>query len=287
MLFLPPFYELHHFALRLPKQQVSIIRRSLLLCDNLSPIKYYCVSDVQIQIKNPLLSSKERVIGNIRRIKYSFSNVDFKTFLVNGPSTHASSTSTPVLMRVSVSEKKLNRMRYEDTKDLTMISCAIPRTIEELAAPEQFRKKNEHCEKEQRTKKAANYLRTLANLLKTFYKKNTSPETPSAKSEVKEKEIEVVRHLKELIKHKDQLKERCIMPRAKNSIIGSLTKMIKEEVNREEILHPVSCKKLQKKDNGKETKRQEMKKRNNTTLMSSGLSFAEKMEKLATSRFVH
>lgn len=291
MLFLIPFYELHHFALRLSKQQINIMRRSLLLHDNLYSVKYSCAADIQIQIKNPLLSSKERVIGNIHRIRYSYSSTNFKAFSINkssSSSTHENSTNTPVLRKLSVSDEKLNCMKHEDVKDSTIIECnAIPSTIEELAAPKEFLKNNERCEKKQRTKKAANYLRSLASILKIYYKKNVSLKTSTPKSLDDRAYLE-----RKKIKHPKELKDRYVTSKEKKSIIisahgvSSEGNVFNEEVNySKEILLPVNSKKF---NAGSKKEVKKTRRRNNTTIaISPDLSFAEKMEQLATSKFVY
>jgi len=284
-----PFYESHHFTLHLTQDRINQTRKALLHHHDISPTKDHYSSGVQIQINNPPMSSKGRTIGHMfrsRQIKHFFSNMDFRAIYDSSARPkHMSSTNTPVLTRVLVSQKKLDHVQFiginvEEVEDFPLLGQKpIPSTIEEVAAPEQFCKKDERKERKQKTKKAVNYLRNLGNSLKACYKKCSLPGSPLSKSldgvtsfggsesETRESKRSGSIHSVKLIKHTDKLKglHKDIISKEKSTLADNVTKEIKKKVN-------VEAK--------KETKKK--RKRHHTTVSSSsGLTFAEKMELLA------
>eukprot|EP00826_Nyctotherus_ovalis_P001831 TRINITY_DN10331_c0_g11_i1.p1 TRINITY_DN10331_c0_g11~~TRINITY_DN10331_c0_g11_i1.p1 ORF type:complete len:296 (+),score=75.49 TRINITY_DN10331_c0_g11_i1:198-1085(+) len=283
------FYEPYHVVHKLPQSFVDSARRALLYYHDLSPSKDYRSSDVQILINNPPLSSKARTICHMHKIKHSFSNADFKAIYdLSTRSAHFSSVNTPVLTRVSVSHKKLNHMQYaetsfEEVEDFpSMGRKPIPSVIEELAAPKQYLKRDEQKERKERTKKAANYLRNLGKSLKVYYKKCPPPESPSPKSldgvtsfessesETKESKVQTGRSSGNLIMRSDKLRglHKDIVPKEKSFFMETSAKVSKEKQKRFNV---------EVKKEAKKTK----KKHRTTTSISSGLTFAEKMELLA------
>jgi hypothetical protein len=215
--------------------------------------------------------------------------MDFRAIYdLSARSAHISTMNTPVLTRVLVSQKKLNHVQFvetnvEEVENFPLLGRRpIPSTIEELAALEQFCRKDETKERKAKTKKAANYLRNLGKSLKVYYKKCFSSESSLSKSldggtsfesewEVRESKKNGDIHSVKLIKHTDKSKSlnKDFISREKstfsNSITGGAGKDTRRKLNMEVK---------------KETRK--TKKRYHTTAStSSGLTFAEKMELLA------
>eukprot|EP00826_Nyctotherus_ovalis_P018441 TRINITY_DN15526_c0_g1_i18.p1 TRINITY_DN15526_c0_g1~~TRINITY_DN15526_c0_g1_i18.p1 ORF type:complete len:221 (+),score=35.87 TRINITY_DN15526_c0_g1_i18:73-735(+) len=205
---------------------------------------------------------------------------------------------TPVLTRLSISQKKLNRGHYIETavegvSDGFLLGLKpVPSTIEELAAPTQFCKKNETKEKHQRTTKALSYLRTLGKSLKACYNKCSQSESPSARSldikssfessenEAREREAKTARCSGYTTERGDRVKalQSYIMYKGNNSVMDSSIEISKKNSYKKRI-HNSSSKRY---GAGVKNGMKKPKKRYyTTTSISSGLSFAEKMEMLA------
>jgi len=302
------FYDSYHFYCHSSKQQINTIRKTLLTFDCHRPVNDY-TSDVRIFIINPPLSSKCRSIGNIRKTKessyqvfrfsYQFRtsysqhyprNAGFKPFYNFAfGSAQASFANTSVLMKVSVSYKEPNRgqciqSKVKQKKDFPIqkklfIPSAIEKSLtHEKLVPEEFRKKDENKERTSRLKKAYNYLRTLGEELKLFYKKDSQSGRPSEKTfessenGIKESEVQINRHLRDLMKRCDKLKS---LPKEKK-----ITKKESDETK--------SNTSNSKENNNIERKIKKRKKYFHITAsMSSGLSFAKRMELLAMSRIIN
>lgn len=302
MVFRNPFYAAYSFNLRLPAREVDSVRRTLQHCHDDDSSRSHYTSDVQILIRNPPLSSKKRNFGHFHRIKHSFSNVDFKAIYDKNPrSSCASTTDTPVLTRLSISQKKLNRGQYaeiviEEVGDTFFPGQKpVPSTIEELAAPTQFCRKDEGKEKRQRTTKALSYLRTLGKSLKACYKKCPQPESPSARSldirssfessenEAREREVKAARCSGYMTERGDRAKalQNDIIYKGKDSVIDNLAEISKvsnlcKSQKRIQNSHSRRCN-AEVKNGVKRPKKRYY----TTTSISSGLSFAKKMELLA------
>lgn len=283
------FYEPYHIVRKQPQSLVNSTRKALLHYHDLGHAKDYCRSDVLIQINNPPLSSKGRIICHMHKVKHSFSNADFKAIYdLSTRSAHFNSVDTPVLTRVSVSSKKLNHIQYaetsfEEVEDFPLMGRrAIPSVIEELAAPKQYLKRDEEKERRERTKKAANYLRNLGKSLKVYYKKCSPPESPSPKSfdgvtsfessesETKESKVQTGRSSGNLVMRGDKLKglHKDVVSGEKSFFTESLAKTSKGKQKRVNVEAKKETKKIKKKHR-------------TATSKSSGLTFAEKMELLA------
>lgn len=300
MLLTNTFYQSYHFPPPKSKEQITTVRKLLLKALGKHHNNDNCSSDIQIKINNPRMYSKSRHIGSMHRTSQSFNSLDFKSFYDQcSKSVHASpNTDNHRLVKMSISRKKFEKSS-DTVSDVSPVSReTINSVTDEIPLTRGFRFKGEA--KDDKVKRAAQYLIKQGKFLKSYLKRETVPRelqrrlTSISKSfKLTENKLEVDEKASK--SSKTSTGEAVENKRKAFSLKAEATVPYLMKITGDDI----AFRKGQEKGNGEsiplislatEGKRQvkQKKKRfHTTTATSSGLSFAEKMELLAIGRIIN
>ena len=292
------FYDHYHFPPHKSEKFINDLRKELIKNMGECTIKDLHASDLKIQINNPLMSYKGRHIGRIPGTKRSISTFDFKpTYDFLSRSAHINQMiDTPELNRVTISKKKLDRfhnmpVELEEMDDFPVLGKKpIPSVIEEIQVQEQFKKKDEKDERRKRIKKAATYLIKLGKSLKIFLKKENLHKYHSVQSdELLYNENKVIEEKKvvksgsgEVKLYNDHSETSTIKER--KSLSNNLVNIKGEEIP---ITKLNELSNEPKEHESKKEVKKRKKRYHTATSVTSGLTFAEKMEQLAMGKILN
>jgi hypothetical protein len=286
MLFRKTFYESYNFTAIKDKEHVTTTRRQLIKDLGIQQKDKYTL-DVQIQINTPRMYYKPRHIGSLHKSNNFKSMCDQCSKSVN----ISPSADIRQLVRVSISKKKL-RQEQDNIDNSFIVRKETNTSTNSIALLRSFRLKDET--KEDKAKKAAQYLIRQGELLKSYLKKEKPTNEFRKRLASISKSFKLPKNSEDVggTVHDELSKIRKYpSPDDTKSNINSLIKIIDEDI----IFRPIQ----QKSKSGielfkghvteckKEVKRKRKRKFNTSTAISSGLSFAERMEQLAIGRIIN